>query len=379
MLLLLLHQSSGKTARKAASTPNVQIRSTYFDQRRKESVANNVLLLDHININHEKGRHDLLHAFYLETLGLALDPRKKKNSDEGSDTLWFNAGITQLHLPEADRAQVFDGIITLSCTGPAETFSALIARLERPPSALRDSYFSWCRLSDKAVAVRDPWGSCFVLRHDPTALDPRGIQPGAENALLPCTISDVTVNLPAGSSALDLIATGAFYQHVFDTPWTTKRGCFDDTYRVSLSTSPTQTLSFQRMVAPDPNGLRAVLDGDEEFMDIAKRLQEGCSLPPPTAHPHEDIERAAAAEGGKIISNAGPHISMYVQDFAGIYGRAERLGCLFTNTRFERQAYSLEEATEQSMFRTLDVLDPERPDLARPLLRLEHEVRSVLG
>ncbi len=36
-----------------------------------------ILLLDHLNINHEKLRHDIVKAFYYEVLGLAPDPRKQ--------------------------------------------------------------------------------------------------------------------------------------------------------------------------------------------------------------------------------------------------------------------------------------------------------------
>ena len=38
--------------------------------------TNNILILDHLNINHEKGRHDLLKAFYFDVLKCAVDPRK---------------------------------------------------------------------------------------------------------------------------------------------------------------------------------------------------------------------------------------------------------------------------------------------------------------
>ena len=38
--------------------------------------ADNILVLDHFNLNHEKGRHDVLKAFYADTLGCAIDPRK---------------------------------------------------------------------------------------------------------------------------------------------------------------------------------------------------------------------------------------------------------------------------------------------------------------
>ena len=46
-----------------------------------------VLILDHLNINHEKGRHDIVKAFYFDFLGLAVDPRKYENIAAGSKTL----------------------------------------------------------------------------------------------------------------------------------------------------------------------------------------------------------------------------------------------------------------------------------------------------
>ena len=38
-----------------------------------------VLLMDHLNINHEKGRHDALNAFYFDFLGCGIDERKYDN------------------------------------------------------------------------------------------------------------------------------------------------------------------------------------------------------------------------------------------------------------------------------------------------------------
>jgi len=46
-----------------------------------------VLLLDHFNINHEKGRHDVLKAFYFDFLGCAIDPRKYDNYLAGKKVL----------------------------------------------------------------------------------------------------------------------------------------------------------------------------------------------------------------------------------------------------------------------------------------------------
>ena len=69
----------------------------------------NILLLDHLNINHEKGRHDLLKAFYFDVLKCAVDPRKQENIDKGSGSVWANCGINQFHLPSEPQAQVLAG------------------------------------------------------------------------------------------------------------------------------------------------------------------------------------------------------------------------------------------------------------------------------
>ena len=67
----------------------------------------NILVLDHLNINHAAGRHDLLKSFYFDLLGCSVDPRKEENILKGKKTIWANAGINQFHLPEDTVAQVF--------------------------------------------------------------------------------------------------------------------------------------------------------------------------------------------------------------------------------------------------------------------------------
>ena len=136
---------------------------------------NNVLVLDHVNMNHEKGRHDLVKAFYFDVLGLTADPRKAENLELGRKGVWANAGITQFHLPEADAAQVLDGSITL-------VYSDLAAAKQRcafAPEVLAGTNYSWVERSDWAqgsceLHVTCPWGTHFVLRQDVGAYDARG-------------------------------------------------------------------------------------------------------------------------------------------------------------------------------------------------------------
>lgn len=127
--------------------------------RSKNLKANNILILDHLNINHEKGRHDWLKAFYFEILGCAIDPRKEENLLANRKTLWANCGSQQFHLSEGSPdAQVFDGVVTLSY----ESLSSVKQRLAYVPAVLDSSKFSW-KLVHEGIFVTDPWGTKFML------------------------------------------------------------------------------------------------------------------------------------------------------------------------------------------------------------------------
>jgi len=291
------------------------------------SVEQNVLLLDHLNINHEKGRHDLVSAFYFHLLGCAPDPRKAENLQKGRKTLWANLGITQFHLPEADRAQRWAGAVTLGYV----SLAGVRERLAAPPQVLQGSLFSHAiDDGDSSISLTDPWGSSFrLVEMGAAARDPRGAQggePREEGRLV-----DLRCDVPAGSS---LAGIGRFYAQVL--------GCAVEAIagQVIVAMGPQQTLTF------------ALADGRDAS--------------------HDDL--ALTAEGEPC--NLGPHVSLYLRDMAAAYERAHRLGVTYVNHRFKRRAYSREEAIEQCMFRILDVVDPEDVG-AGPIVRLEHEVRSV--
>jgi hypothetical protein len=61
----------------------------------------NVLILDHLNITHERGRDDWFKGFYFLFLGCVVDPRTADNlNNKGQKTLWANvSGAQQFHLP----------------------------------------------------------------------------------------------------------------------------------------------------------------------------------------------------------------------------------------------------------------------------------------
>jgi len=85
LLLWMSVHSCSKAAFLFASRHNVG--TELFVEATREKLINgksNILILDHLNINHEKGRHDWLRAFYFDFLQCAVDPRKEENLDAGS-------------------------------------------------------------------------------------------------------------------------------------------------------------------------------------------------------------------------------------------------------------------------------------------------------
>ena len=297
------------------------------------------MVLDHLNFNHEKGRHDLLKAFYFDFLQCAIDPRKEENIAKGSKTLWANVGASQFHLPEGKPdAQVFDGLITLSypnLDGLRERYEDETAR-----SILDGTKFQVEDNGNDEMLIVDPWGSKFkIVVEEQGKKDERGVQKGEPSEGL--AMPDLTVYVPPGSNFAGI---GRFYEVVLGAP---TLECVDS--HCSISVGPGQTLTF----AAHPDGSDAKI----------------C---------HDDLRDEGDVEGKPhYMSNYGPHISMYVADLRKCYNKANELGLCYVNPRFKRRSYTVEEAIDECMFRCLDVVDPDDVD-AGPILKLEHEIRSVV-
>ena len=302
-------------------------------------VHNNVLIVDHLNINHEKGRHDLASAFYFDLLGCVPDPRKADNLAKGKGTVWANAGIHQFHLSQGEpAAQVLDGKATLGYASLDGVRSRLAAGV---PSVLSGSAFAVERDAADGLTLRDPWGSLFELVELDDVDDTRGSQPDGEKAEARCMV-DLTLNVPAAAGASGLAGIGRYYEQVLGMP---VHSLEDDKLILAAAGepradgTPRQTLSF------------ALADG------------------------HAAHEEVGEDEEGRPL-NRGAHISLYLDDMRSAYQRADRLGLTYVNHRFKRRAYTEEEAIDQCMFRMLDVVDPEDRE-AGPIIRIEHEVRSA--
>ena len=243
-------------------------------------------IVDHLNINHEKGRHDWLKAFYFDVLGCAIDPRKAENLEKGRKTLWANTGIHQFHLSEGTEAQVLDGMVTLAYSD----LTAVKSRLANAPAVLESSLFSWTQdEADEAgssIQVSDPWGTNFLLTENPTAKDQRGTQPGDPSE--PLAMTDILIHIPASAN---IPGIARFYSEILGFP---VRQESSDGLILEASPSTKQTLTFRRRVGG-----------------------------PPVAH-----EEIAEDEEGRP-ANLGAHISLYVSNMDVAFERAEKLGVVY--------------------------------------------------
>lgn len=303
------------------------------------AMKSNILILDHYNYNHRKGDHGVLKEFFFDLLGMTPDPRKAENIAAGKGTVWANCGAHQFHLAEGKPdPQVLDGCITLgyrSLDGVRERLAGGV------PAALAASKFSATEMADGALALTDPWGSPFRLVEGVDD-DARSRQENGEDAEARC-ILDLTLHLPSVTTPSRLAGLGRFYEQIL--------GC------------EVTNLEEQRCVIATGGPRRA--DGSP-MQTLTYLVCDRADVS------HDDLD---VDEEGRPL-NRGAHISIYLEDLRGAYRRADELGLVYVNHRFKRRAYNEEEAIEQCMFRTLDVVDPEDVG-AGPIVKIEHEVRSA--
>lgn len=322
----------------------------------KDNKPCRVLLLDHLNINHQKGCHDALNAFYFDFLKCSIDPRKHENYLAGEKTVWANLGMHQFHLPEGKPgAQVLDGVITLV----HENLEGLIERYndfldgDDTLSPLRGTQFHMemeqddeDSSDDVLLVVTDPWGNQFCILPSDDPEDDRAIFLGAQPSLEGAApseglkLEDLTMYVSHGSN---LKGIARFYEQVFCAP--TIEELETDT-SVSIAMGDRQTLTFQY----HPGG-------------------------PGVEVQHDDLRFDVMDEEGNP-SNVGPHISIYVTNLPHSYRMAKDLDVLYVNPRFKRRAYTEDEAIDQCMFRILDIVDP-MDKKRNVIVSLEHEVRAV--
>lgn len=258
----------------------------------------------------------------------------------------------QFHLPEGKNAQVFDGMITLVYPDLEQLMDRYNSFLDgdKKFAPLKETEFL-VGIIDDMMIVTDPWGSQFCILPSDDPEEDRAASVGAQPIMdghgpsEGLAMEDLTVYV---THFANLEGIGRFYERVLGAP-TIEELSSDQS--ISVAMGERQTLTFQY----HPDGIDAEVDHGVLRYD-QKEGDIDASLP---VYP----------------SNYGPHISLYVSNLPYAYQMADLLGVLYVNPRFNRLAYTEDQAVDQCMFRLFDIIDPEDEN-REIILSLEHEVRS---
>jgi hypothetical protein len=284
----------------------------------------------------------------------------------------------QFHLPEGNpHAQKFDGMITLIHDDLDLLMERYEMYLDGDPlyAPLRDTEFLVGVVGDAdddendddendddgggyMILITDPWGTefCILPSDDPTEdrASHVGTQPSLDGSIPSHALAmeDLTVYVEHDAN---LDGIGRFYEYVLGAK---KIDELSSDVSVCMGMGERQTLTFAR----HPDGPNAEVS-HHDFGDVMDEIDDD-----------DDDDRPLVAG---YPPNRGPHVSVYVTDLAGAYGKAEELGVLYVNARFKRRAYTREQAIDQCMFHMIDVVDPLDGGGGGVIVRLEHEVRSA--
>lgn len=135
------------------------------------AATSNIALIEHVNINVSIDCADTCQTFFVDGLGCVEDPRVEEMGKQGR-LFWFNAGVTQFHVPLIDSKkqkdvapQIFGGVIGLACP----SIDAMMLRLEAVRGSLAGTKFEYVRQQAETAM---PTGAHNLLQHvDPTCRD----------------------------------------------------------------------------------------------------------------------------------------------------------------------------------------------------------------
>jgi hypothetical protein len=290
----------------------------------------NVALLEHVNINMPADGAAKVQRFFVDGLGCALDPRPAEWR-KSSRLLWFNAGLSQFHVPLIDPAtqpdvalQKVRGLMGLT----APDVDAVAARLGALQPALEGTAFSFRRCSDNPATASDslpaldvccPYGNRFRIHAaTPEAAAPSADgkfrcggpadcvgQPGAPSLL--CGLQYLRLDVPSGSFA----ALADFWGGVLG--------------------ATVQLREAEAGAAAPERTLRAYTSSGLQWLEFAEVA--AAELPPWDGH----------------------HLALYLHDFERAFRACEGRGLLYDPGRFADRGGSWELACEHRQFRTLHV------------------------
>lgn len=322
-------------------------------------------LLEHINLN--VPNHKYILDFYINILGMGLDPRRAQNVAKGEGTIWCNCGASQFHLPYGEEAQTIPGSIGLRY----DTLEPLKARLAQYDSNEHKNgnnnntskpfaTYSIEKQGDKEVVrIQDWYGNIFYCRETKKVESSNQIihvaqQPVLKRSLeteeIYGTLTSETYGLTQDSTECKGISYVEFYTPLnVATRIAEFYDCvFDATSSVITDPKTNEKVAIIAFGNIDP-------DTGQSSQTLLFRETDNVDIPKYDGH----------------------HIALYVGDNAADFEQAFKnvldAGVLWINPRFSDKVMNLNTAKKWKQFRFKDIVDLET---GKTIFELEHECRS---
>lgn len=329
-------------------------------------------LLEHINLN--VPNHDYILDFYLDILGMGLDPRRAGSVAKGEGVVWMNCGATQFHLPCEDVAQVVPGSIGLWY----EDLTGLKERLSRydGDSSLEENgkpFESYSigvdeRTKREHVRIVDRYGNIFYCRQSlsPTYDDKELIRTIRQPLL---TSTDIVNREEYQSSIPQRFGMNDDLQE------SECRGISYIEFHVPRNTAA-RIAEFYDCVFDAPTNVFTVPNDPTSTGTTTIAIVGFGSLNPETGQTSQSL--IFRESDCPIPSYDGHHIALYVgeneADYEAAFKRILDAGVVWVNPRFSDKVTTLTSAKKLKQFRFKDILDLKT---GKKLFELEHEIRSI--
>jgi len=322
-------------------------------------------LLEHINLN--VPNHDYILDFYINVLGMGLDPRRAENVNKGSGTVWANCGASQFHLPYGEEAQVIPGSIGLWYDDLQQLKGRLASyddKDEKPfvQYSMEDSN------GRETVRIMDHYGNIFYCR--------KGNEPIVfQNPIDP-------------SQTLDEVMRSVTQPILTNDPSDVEEfSSAAEKYGIPQG-QPTECkgISYVEFLVPQKRVSRIA-----EFYDCVFDATTTVFTDPATEEDVAIVAFGSIDETGRSSQSLifrettmelppydGHHISLYVgdskDDFEQAFKNAMEAQVVWVNPRFSDKVTSLNTAKKWKQFRFKNMIDMK---IGKTYFELEHEVRSV--
>lgn len=313
-------------------------------------------LLEHINLNIPDHTYAL--PFYLDLLGLGLDPRRAGNVMKGSGTIWVNCGASQFHLPFGEEPQRLPGSIGLlySSLEPLKNRlkKEIMRKKEKGEGCFLDSEVGVDERTGKEyVKLVDHYGNVFFAREKSDGMAIPGSSYGLRQPLVSTSDIDDFGEIASKYGKDDSECVGISYVEILVPPKSAAK--IAEFYECALDAT-VSVLEVEDGLEIAIIAFGNIDENGRSDQTMLFREKDGYEIPPYDGH----------------------HVAMYVgldaKDFEASFKNVDTAGVIWVNPRFSDKAVNLNGAKIYKQYRFRKILNLKD---GKEIFELEHEMRSV--